>query len=207
VQHAEDYDLWLRLAEVGRIANLPDVLLSYRLHAGAASARNNVAQVLAALAARGAARLRRSGKPDPLGAADVRAPLAYRATQRMMADAMPRPEFALAFFRGLLGRETELGSISEWSRRYWRYVLWDIDGRGGAMMILLLVHNMLRRRRAVGRPDAVSVLGAGHRRSPSGRRAADRAERALLARCRQRESAAVLRLINARKRLQYSYFR
>jgi GT2 family glycosyltransferase len=30
---AEDYDLWLRLAETGRLANLPDILLYYREHA------------------------------------------------------------------------------------------------------------------------------------------------------------------------------
>ena len=28
----EDHDLWLRLAEVGRLANLPDVLIRYRIH-------------------------------------------------------------------------------------------------------------------------------------------------------------------------------
>lgn len=28
----EDHDLWLRLAEVGRLANLPDVLMRYRVH-------------------------------------------------------------------------------------------------------------------------------------------------------------------------------
>lgn len=28
----EDFDLWLRLAEVGRLANLPDVLIRYRTH-------------------------------------------------------------------------------------------------------------------------------------------------------------------------------
>ena len=30
--HSEDFDLFLRLAEVGRLANLPDVLLEYRQH-------------------------------------------------------------------------------------------------------------------------------------------------------------------------------
>ncbi len=29
---AEDLDLWLRMAEFGQIANLPDILLKYRLH-------------------------------------------------------------------------------------------------------------------------------------------------------------------------------
>jgi glycosyltransferase involved in cell wall biosynthesis len=34
---AEDLDLWLRLAEVGKLANVPDVLLKYRLHAQSAT--------------------------------------------------------------------------------------------------------------------------------------------------------------------------
>ena len=36
----EDFDLWLRLAEVGRLANLPEVLLTKRLFAGSAVATN-----------------------------------------------------------------------------------------------------------------------------------------------------------------------
>lgn len=34
---AEDRDLWLRLSEVGRLANLPDVILQYRMHDGCVS--------------------------------------------------------------------------------------------------------------------------------------------------------------------------
>lgn len=34
---AEDLDLWLRLAEVGKIANIPHVVLRYRLHASSLS--------------------------------------------------------------------------------------------------------------------------------------------------------------------------
>ena len=30
----EDQDLWLRLAEIGKLANLPEVLLQYRVHSG-----------------------------------------------------------------------------------------------------------------------------------------------------------------------------
>jgi GT2 family glycosyltransferase len=144
-RHAEDYDLWLRLAERSAIANLPDVLLAYRLHPQAISARHIVAQELAALSARGAATLRRRGKPDPLAAADLHLPLDYRATQQMLADAMSRPEFALSFFRAVLGRTTEIGSIGEWSRLYARHGLIDLDAHGAALMILLLGHNMLRR--------------------------------------------------------------
>lgn len=32
-QYAEDIDLWLRLAEIGKLTNYPEVLLRYRLHA------------------------------------------------------------------------------------------------------------------------------------------------------------------------------
>lgn len=41
---AEDVDLWLRLAEHGRLANLPEVLLQYRLHGGNVSYSRAAAQ-------------------------------------------------------------------------------------------------------------------------------------------------------------------
>jgi hypothetical protein len=148
VQYAEDYDLFLRISEVAQIANLPDVLYSVRLHPVTISTQHMVEQELAALAARGAARLRRVARPDPLAASDLPLPLGYRTTRAMLADAMPRSEFALALFRGVLGRETERGSIAEWSKLYRRHGLRDLDRHGAAMMILLLGHNMLRRRRA-----------------------------------------------------------
>ncbi|CUH20550.1 Putative glycosyltransferase EpsE [Jannaschia seosinensis] len=34
---AEDHDLWLRMAEIGQLENLPDVLIKYRIHAGSIS--------------------------------------------------------------------------------------------------------------------------------------------------------------------------
>jgi len=37
--HAQDLDLWLRLSERHRLANLPDVLTGYRVHAEQATAR------------------------------------------------------------------------------------------------------------------------------------------------------------------------
>jgi len=36
---AEDLDLWLRLGELGRLANLPEPLIRYRVHAGSISAQ------------------------------------------------------------------------------------------------------------------------------------------------------------------------
>lgn len=37
---SEDYDLWVRLAETGQLANLPEVLLRYRLHGQSVSAKH-----------------------------------------------------------------------------------------------------------------------------------------------------------------------
>jgi cellulose synthase/poly-beta-1,6-N-acetylglucosamine synthase-like glycosyltransferase len=66
VVDAEDYDLWLRIAEHHPLANLPDVLLKYRLHLGQVSVARCRSQALGTVAARAAASARRSGKPDPL---------------------------------------------------------------------------------------------------------------------------------------------
>jgi glycosyltransferase involved in cell wall biosynthesis len=63
---AEDYDLWLRLAERARLANLPDVLLSYRVHGGQTSRGINLDQRFAHDLALIAARERRAGRSDPL---------------------------------------------------------------------------------------------------------------------------------------------
>ena len=38
---SEDLDLFLRMAEVGRLENLPDVLVKYRIHPGSTNWRNH----------------------------------------------------------------------------------------------------------------------------------------------------------------------
>ncbi len=64
--HAEDYDLWLRMAERFEFANLPDVLLYYRIHARQISTQHIRQQVLSTVAARAAARIRRETGQDPV---------------------------------------------------------------------------------------------------------------------------------------------
>jgi hypothetical protein len=63
---AEDVDLWLRIAEHHELANLPDVVVNYRLHPAQATMRRLELQTIGSLAARVAARARREGRPDPL---------------------------------------------------------------------------------------------------------------------------------------------
>ena len=49
--HAEDLDLFLRLAEIGRLANLPEVLLEYRQHASSIGYTKRAEQLASAQAA------------------------------------------------------------------------------------------------------------------------------------------------------------
>ncbi|HKF50792.1 MAG TPA: glycosyltransferase [Candidatus Acidoferrales bacterium] len=63
---ADDYDLWLRMVELCQIANLGIYVLRYRIHANQVSVQNMRHQTMCVFAARIAAALRRSGKPDPL---------------------------------------------------------------------------------------------------------------------------------------------
>jgi glycosyltransferase involved in cell wall biosynthesis len=66
LQPAEDLDLFLRLSEIGRLANLPDVLLKYRQHAQSVGYQRRGEQVRAALQAVVEAHQRR-GLPPPAG--------------------------------------------------------------------------------------------------------------------------------------------
>jgi glycosyltransferase involved in cell wall biosynthesis len=66
VEYAEDYDLWLRISEHADLANLPDVLVHYRLHDGMTTSRHSRRQALHAAIAHLAACRRRQGKGDPL---------------------------------------------------------------------------------------------------------------------------------------------
>jgi len=68
---AEDYDLWLRIAERCQLVNLEQVLIKYRIHSNQVSQRKLKQQALSALAARTAASARKKGDPDPFDSADM----------------------------------------------------------------------------------------------------------------------------------------
>lgn len=62
----QDYDLWLRLSERTRLANLPDRVLRYRFHPDQATSRNVELAFLCTWSARHAARERAAGRADPI---------------------------------------------------------------------------------------------------------------------------------------------
>jgi len=63
---AEDYDLWLRIAEHFRMANLADPVVYYRIHPEQVSVRKLREEVMCWMAARAAALVRAGGGVDPL---------------------------------------------------------------------------------------------------------------------------------------------
>jgi len=79
VPDAEDYDLWLRIADRFSLGNLGVVLLRYRIHPAQSSVARTVRQAYGALASQASARLRLEGKLDLLeGSPEVDAALLKR---------------------------------------------------------------------------------------------------------------------------------
>jgi glycosyl transferase family 2 len=76
---AEDYDLWLRIADNFQLANLKTVVLKYRRHQEQVSVRKFKQQSLSAHAARMAALSRSRGDPDPLEAIEEITPTVLTA--------------------------------------------------------------------------------------------------------------------------------
>ena len=70
--HAEDYDLWLRMSDLGyAIANLPQPLLNYREHDANVSVVHRQAQMRSVILAHFAHRVRKAGLPDPFAAVEI----------------------------------------------------------------------------------------------------------------------------------------
>lgn len=66
-RHAEDYDLWLRLVDRVRFANLPEDLVAYRVYADQVSTKHVVEQTANAAISWQAYLERQAGRPDPTG--------------------------------------------------------------------------------------------------------------------------------------------
>ncbi|UYO38943.1 glycosyltransferase [Rhodopseudomonas palustris] len=61
----EDYDFWLRLADIGELAILPELLIRYREHSSSVTRTRQLRQIYSARLAKLAAAGRRAGQPDP----------------------------------------------------------------------------------------------------------------------------------------------
>ena len=74
-RHCEDFDLWLRLASVTRLANLPERLVRYRRYDGQVSARHSTEQQIGTAVAQLAWRERQEGRADPTATLDRLPPI------------------------------------------------------------------------------------------------------------------------------------
>ena len=74
-RHVEDHDLWLRLASVTKMANLPERLIRYRHYPDQVSSRHATEQQIGHSVATIAWRERQAGRPDPTTDIDALPPL------------------------------------------------------------------------------------------------------------------------------------
>lgn len=116
--HAEDYDLWLRLAERYDCRNLPEPLLRYRVHGAQISARETEQRILSALAAQVLAVHRQThGSEPPLPARADRSLLqAAGWSEQRIAEAVARRAIGAAYDAIAQGRprDARLASRLAW---------------------------------------------------------------------------------------------
>ena len=104
---SEDFDLWLRMSEIGEIANLPDELIGYRIHGHSITARQPGRMAIASLAVVAAVEARSRGAAEPFhrGVPSLRATLPLLGLSRAQARRSVRVR---SFLNGI-GRR--LGSV------------------------------------------------------------------------------------------------
>ncbi len=146
VPHAEDHDLWLRLADFSKLANLREVVLQYRLHPHQVTVRRYREMSISNLVARAAADSRRETGFDPLDSAKTVTPemlsklkVSERQIRAMIASRMlwnMRTMCSIGDYTAAMQSFEEAIASSDWrygskrvisdihligARLYWRY--------------------------------------------------------------------------------------
>jgi hypothetical protein len=156
--NGEDYDLWLRLAEGFRLANLADPVLLYRHHPAQYSVERLDDQAVGVLAAQYAARLRAQGREDPLGdagalTADVLA--ALRLAPEVVREAQAAHHLRWAALLEQLGSRAAAEQLfAEAERR--------APGQFAVRRSLARAQAALAARRPVGALTALAAGAAAH---------------------------------------------
>jgi glycosyltransferase involved in cell wall biosynthesis len=133
--NAEDYDLWLRMAEHTRLASIREPVLLYRQHASQFSVDALRRQAVGVAAVRAAARVRRATGRDPLdGAHELTGDVLTRAGLR---EGELEREIVGAYLRwGSTLRSPELLAAArrESSASAWRFALMRANARAKAFL-------------------------------------------------------------------------
>jgi len=181
---AEDYDLWLRISEHHDIANLPEVLLQYRLHGGQVSASRFEAVAAATLAAQEASRCRLRGEADPLDGVALLSPAVLKRmgieqdqiARQTLRNVLGRAEMHLVASRRPADARSLVDSMADhWATvmhpRLWRACTHWLDARcaacerrfltAAALGVAAIAEDDWLRRRAISRvwPGAAARSG------------------------------------------------
>ncbi len=161
---AEDFDLWLRVAECAGVANLPDVLLRYRIHAAQTSSGVNLRQRFAHDLALIAARARRKGGPDPFEGIDDPLSFAAQSAGSLPAAAvgLAKAYAGLAFFEGEIAEAPDTDSLEQILAGAHAELLGD--GRRYRALALVRVARLAAKRRAW--PLAAKAAALALRQAP-----------------------------------------
>lgn len=107
--HCEDYDLWLRVSELGyTMANLPQPLLNYRMHGANVSAVHREVQELGTIVARLAHRCRKAGLPDPVEGLEKLDPSVIELVPTYLRQDLDAAMFVLCHNHISLGNRTDV---------------------------------------------------------------------------------------------------
>ena len=115
-RHAEDYDLWLRLTDVGQVDNLPETLIRYRIHAQSVTKKHSARQSFAAKAALLLHRRSQAGKR--LGDCLDAKPISYHTLAKLNLSADEQSDLAVSRLALLFVDEAspaEVETTLEWS--------------------------------------------------------------------------------------------
>lgn len=144
LDNAEDLDLWLRLSERGGLANLPQPVVKYRIHASQVSLRKQESQAVRTVAARLSAQARAAGRPDPV-AGGVQIDEDF-----LLAQGVDRAEVARAVVDSAtwLARTTGRAGYPEASSQLFDVAYARARSDSGSPALTATVHRSIARRHA-----------------------------------------------------------
>jgi len=142
-EHAEDLDLCLRLADAQQVANLPDVVVKYRIHGDQQTFRKQEEQATFSAAARASARARAEGRPDPFDGAEI-------DEEYLVAHGVSREEITASVVSSAawLGRTSDRGGYPDAAHRLFDVAYSKARSESGSPALVASVHRSLASRHA-----------------------------------------------------------
>lgn len=165
--HGEDLDLWLRIAAGHRIANLPDSVVSYRIHGTQLTLQKQEEQALFAAAARASAMTRATSGGDPIEDAD---PIDEAF---LLSHGVSRAELTASVVESAtwLARTTGRAGYPDSARRLFDAAYARARSESGSPALVASVHRSMAHRHAEqGRPLRAKIKAAQARLAERGLR-------------------------------------